>query len=368
MAEPRGNGVPGFLIHASRFRCCLAEDSCNDTSECADEESGFLVGAACPPAAAHAPLPAGPPGPLRQKGARRGRLPGSQHQSASIAPRGSTPVVSSPLHAALRPPGDPSPSGLSTSDHPSSSTPTPGSPSSWVPETLARAFWGGGERRAALLRDAMGVMRSHPAQRLPPRHLPCARPSPPRALAARALPRPERAGGRRWAQWAQGRPPPAQPRGQRPPAKARLGLQARAEVIALSCFPSEINAASLSRAALLARTGAFQPRFSLPGALVSGAGVRRWLAERGLCQLASSVGFEESPREASSVLAASLFFTITVLPGTSWISASEIRQLYLANLHCVLIIPGKAEGTADTLPPASRAPEAGLTGLPSMQR
>lgn len=132
VAEPRGNGVPGFLIHASRFRCCLAEDSCNDTSECADEESGFLVGAACPPAAAHAPLPAGPPGPLRQKGARRGRLPGSQHQSASIAPRGSTPVVSSPLHAALRPPGDPSPSGLSTSDHPSSSTPTPGSPSSWV--------------------------------------------------------------------------------------------------------------------------------------------------------------------------------------------------------------------------------------------
>lgn len=176
------------------------------------------------------------------------------------------------------------------------------------------------------------------------------------------------AGGRRWAQWAQGRPPPAQPRGQRPPAKARLGLPARAEVIALSCFPSEINAASLSRPALLARTGAFQPRFSLPGALVSGAGVRRWLAERGLCQLASSVGFEESPREASSVLAASLFFTIIVLPGTSWISASEIRQLYLANLHCVLIIPGKAEGTADTLPPASRAPEAGLTGLPSMQR
>lgn len=101
---------------------------------------------------------------------------------------------------------------------------------------------------------------------------------------------------------------------------------------------------------------------------MSGAGVRRWLAERGLCQLASSVGFEESPREASSVLAASLFFTIIVLPGTSWISASEIRQLYLANLHCVLIIPGKAEGTADTLPPASRAPEAGLTGLPSMQR
>lgn len=74
-------------------------------------------------------------------------------------------------------------------------------PSSWVRETLARAFWGeGGERRAALLRDAMGVVRSHPAQRLPPRHLPCARPSPPRALAARALPRPERAGGRRWAQ------------------------------------------------------------------------------------------------------------------------------------------------------------------------
>lgn len=176
------------------------------------------------------------------------------------------------------------------------------------------------------------------------------------------------AAGRRWAQWAQGRPPPAQPRGQRPPAKARLGLPARAEVIALSCFPSEITAASLSRPALLARTGAFQPRFSLPGALVSGAGVRRWLAERGLCQLASSVGFEESPREASSVLAASLFFTIIVLPGTSWISASEIRQLYLANLHCVLIIPGKAEGTADTLPPASRAPKAGLTGLPSMQR
>lgn len=149
VAEPRGNGVPGFLIHASRFRCCLAEDSCNDTSECADEESGFLVGAACPPAAAHAPLPAGPPGPLRQKGARRGRLPGSQHQSASIAPRGSTPVVSSPLHAALRPPGDPSPSGLSTSDHPSSSTPTPGSRRSTCPVGSRPLLLGSRARRWA---------------------------------------------------------------------------------------------------------------------------------------------------------------------------------------------------------------------------
>lgn len=214
VAEPRGNGVPGFLIHASRFRCCLAEDSCNGTSECADEESGFLVGAACPPAAAHAPLPAGPPGPLRQKGARRGRLPGSQHQSASIAPRGSIPS-SVPLSTRpfvllgthphpVYPPRITRPARLRPQGPAVAPARLAAAPSSWVRETLARAFWGvGGERRAALLRDAMGVVRSHPAQRLPPRHLPCARPSPPRALAARALPRPERAGGlagRRWAQ------------------------------------------------------------------------------------------------------------------------------------------------------------------------
>lgn len=277
MAEPRGNGVPGFLIHASLFRCCLAEDSCNDTSECADEESGFLVGAACPPAAAHAPLPAGPPGPLRQKGARRGRLPGSQHQSASIAPRGSTPVVSSPLHAALRPPGDPSPSGFPPRiTRPARLRPQGPPPPGF--ERLWREPDGPPTPRAALLRDAMGVVRSHPAQRLRPRHLPCARPSPPRALAARALPRPERAGGRRWAQVGSVGAGPPSARAAPRAAPARQGAArppARAEVIALSCFPSEINAASLSRPALLARTGAFQPRFSLPGALVSGAGLRR---------------------------------------------------------------------------------------------
>lgn len=137
----------------------------------------------------------------------------SRAHSTSIAPRGSTPVVSSPLHAALRPPGDPSPSGLSTSDHPSSSTPTPGSRRSTCPvgsrplllgsrDSGESLLGGGGAPRGVAMRRH-GVRRSHPAQRLPPRHLPCARPSPPRALAARALPRPERAGGRRWARWAQ---------------------------------------------------------------------------------------------------------------------------------------------------------------------
>lgn len=202
--------MPGFLIHASRFRCCLAEDSCNDTSECADEESGFLVGAACPPAAAHAPLPAGPPGPLRQKGARRGRLPGSQHQSASIAPRGSTPVVSSPLHAALRPPGDPSPSGLSTSDHPSSSTPTPGSRRSTCPVGSRPLLLGSRDSGESLMgwgRAPRGVaMRRHGCREKPPRS---ASPAPASSLcsaqpaACTRRPRPASARARRWARWAQ---------------------------------------------------------------------------------------------------------------------------------------------------------------------
>lgn len=151
-------------------------------------------------------------------------------------------------------------------------------PSSWVRETLARAFWGGGERRAALLRDAMGVVRSHPAQRLPPRHLPCARPSPPRALAARALPRPERAGGRSWAQVGAGglsgrraalrpRSPEGSARPPRRGSASRLGRGHRALLFPVRDKRSEPFPTRPSG-----------PHWCVPAPLLParGAGVRRW--------------------------------------------------------------------------------------------
>lgn len=141
-------------------------------------------------------------------------------------------------------------------------------PSSWVRETGESLLGGWGAPRCV-------ATRRHGCHEKPPRS---ASPAPASSLcsaqpaACTRCPRPASARARRWAQWAQGRPPPAQPRGQRPPAKARLGLPARAEVIALSCVPSEINRSEPFP------TRPSGPHWCVPAPLLParGAGVGRW--------------------------------------------------------------------------------------------
>lgn len=131
----------------------------------------------------------------------------SRAHSTSIAPRGSTPVVSSPLHAALRPPGDPSPSGLSTSDHPSSSTPTPGSRRSTCPVGSRPLLLGSRDSGESLMGWGRAprcvATRRHGCREKPPRS---ASPAPASSLcsaqpaACTRCPRPASARARRWAQ------------------------------------------------------------------------------------------------------------------------------------------------------------------------